>query len=179
MSWTVALKVVEEVAKLAPIATAVIALRAAQIAVYSIKTQKSLVQNRASIDFFLKTEMDSAMLAAYDAYEEALALYRGLSNKQDFEKHHKAAYKAMRGYLNVHELLATGVNSGIFDEKTCHAFWHAELVEAALDCGTFIEDITSHPGEEDTYCELRRLAARWDRRYTATQTATAPTSVPA
>ena len=65
MNWVDIKACAEEVAKLAPIGTAFIAILAASIALWSLCTQKSIARRRAAIDFFPKTEMDDTMLKAY------------------------------------------------------------------------------------------------------------------
>jgi Rap1a immunity proteins len=56
------------IAKLAPIATASIALIAALIALGAIFIQMHLARRRASIDFFLKTEIDEKAIDLYDKF---------------------------------------------------------------------------------------------------------------
>jgi hypothetical protein len=58
----------ETVAKLAPIATALIAL-AASLALYSIGVQRDVARRRAAIDFFLKTETDDKLIDLYELFK--------------------------------------------------------------------------------------------------------------
>jgi hypothetical protein len=61
----------EELAKIAPIGTVIIALSALGVATWSLLAQKGVTRRRAVIDFFLKTEMDEKLLIAYDVQERS------------------------------------------------------------------------------------------------------------
>jgi len=52
----------ETIAKLAPIGTALIVLIAAIVALGSMWVQMHIARRRASIDFFLKAEMDTTVI---------------------------------------------------------------------------------------------------------------------
>jgi hypothetical protein len=58
----------QEIVPYAQIGTAFIATAALGVATWSLATQKAVARRRAAIDFFLKTEMDEKMLAAYNIY---------------------------------------------------------------------------------------------------------------
>jgi len=57
------------IAKLAPIFTAIIALFAALVALGAIWVQMHLARRRASIDFFLKTEIDGTAIELYKKFK--------------------------------------------------------------------------------------------------------------
>jgi hypothetical protein len=58
MSWLFDIKTWEEVGRIAPVATAVVAAAAAVIAYSALRVQRDLARKRAALDFFLKTETD-------------------------------------------------------------------------------------------------------------------------
>ena len=60
----------ETAAKFAPIATALIALVAAGVALCAIWVQMHLARRGASIDFFLKTELDKTAIDLYNKFIE-------------------------------------------------------------------------------------------------------------
>jgi hypothetical protein len=91
----------EHIAKIAPAGTALVAFCALGIASYSLWVQRNIAQKRAAIDFFLKTEMDQTMLAAYHRYKDAVTELKSTSSLEQFET--TEHYEAVRSYLDVHE----------------------------------------------------------------------------
>ena len=59
----------ETIAKIAPIGTALIALLAAMIALGAIWAQMHIARRRASIDFFLKTEIDKTVIDLHNKFK--------------------------------------------------------------------------------------------------------------
>jgi len=58
----------ETIAKLAPLGTALIVLIAAIIVLSAMWVQMHIARRRASIDFFLKTEMDKTVIDLYNKF---------------------------------------------------------------------------------------------------------------
>jgi hypothetical protein len=155
MSW-------EDVAKLAPIATASIALCALVVAWISIWTQKAVARRRAAIDVFLKTEMDKEMLAAYSRYTAALEKLQGVSCIEDFAC--SSEYQSIRTYLDINELIAIGINRKVFDQRVCYGFWYKVLTTACRDAEKVIAHARNQRGGEQTYDHLLLVNARWSGR---------------
>jgi hypothetical protein len=61
----------ETIAKLAPIGTALIVLIAAIIALSSMWVQMHIARRRASIDFFLKAQLDKTVIDLYNRFTAA------------------------------------------------------------------------------------------------------------
>jgi len=59
----------ETIAKLAPLGTALIVLIAAIIALGAMWVQMHIARRRASIDFFLKTEMHKTVIDLYNKFK--------------------------------------------------------------------------------------------------------------
>src|SRR5690348_14471066 len=68
----------------APIATSVIALCAAIIALRAITTQRDIALRRATIDFFLKTEMDVTIIGLYATFKKRAADLPALAQDPKF-----------------------------------------------------------------------------------------------
>ena len=140
MDWTACLQWFEEGAKLAPIGTAIIAGIAATIAVCSLRTQARMAKKKATIDVFLRIEMDSNTIAAHKTYTEALErlpkdwrFQGGWERPTDedysrFEQEESEACQNICSYLNVHKLIASGIHSGAFADQTCFEFWCIVLI---------------------------------------------------
>src|SRR4051812_29120126 len=111
----------EELAKLAPLATASVAIAALWIAGTSILAQRETAQRRAALDFFLKTEMDDKITDLFHGLQTAVRKVDGLPTLEGFEL--TSEYKTILKCLNIHELLAVGIRDKIFDEKICYNYW--------------------------------------------------------
>lgn len=155
MSW-------DEVAKLAPIATASIALCALLAAGISISTQKAVARKRAAIDMFLKTEMDKEMLAAYAGYTAALRKLKEAISMENFSG--TPEYQSIRTYLDVNELMSIGINQKVFDQRVCYGFWCTILTTACRDAAKVIDHARNQPNGEQTYDHLLLVNARWTGR---------------
>ncbi|HVO94561.1 MAG TPA: DUF4760 domain-containing protein [Terriglobales bacterium] len=148
--------------------TAVIAGGALSAAWVSIRTQREIARKRATVDFFLKTEMDSHLLTAHknylkgiEALEIHLAAGKTLAAFTETE-----ACSHIRDYLNVHELLAVGIHQDVLDDNVSFNFWHRELMRACSKTANLIAHIQTQPGNQKTYVDLVALCQRWEARLT-------------
>jgi hypothetical protein len=95
--------------------TVLIAAGALATAIISISTQKKIARKRAATDFFLKTEMDRETLESHKRYTEAIdSLKMIVTDKGEMQSSfaNGKGYWAIRDYLNLHELMAVGWQSG-------------------------------------------------------------------
>jgi len=146
--------------------TALIAGGALIVALRSIESQREIARKRAAMDFFTRTETDKHTLDQYKAFKTACEkLKQHLENKQLLEDFSKTdEYFQIRDYLNVHELMAVGINRDVFDDSVCENFWSGELYRACRDAGPLIEWIQKQPGENETYTEFVKVNKRWRKR---------------
>src|SRR5262245_6839697 len=121
--------------------TAVVALGALGAALYSISAQREIARKRAVIDFLVKTVMDKEALDAHKNYESGINAMkdylqsgRTLANFAATDR-----YKQIRTYLDLHELLGTGINQGVYDDAVAYSFWSEELKRACRDTKDLIE----------------------------------------
>lgn len=143
----------------ASLVTAIIAFGALATAIWSLYAQKRTARRRAAIDFFLKTEMDKELLEAWDRFNKAVDLLKQEPDINTFAK--REEYKHIRAYLNVHELLATGVNNKVFDRRVAYDFWSDTFLNAVTDAQRVITHARSAPHSDYTYLELINLDRRW------------------
>jgi Domain of unknown function (DUF4760) len=149
----------ETVAKLAPIGTASIALLAALIALGAIWAQMYIARRRASIDFFLKTEMDKTTIDLYNKFKA-----HGPSiTSMPTTPHGWQDYRDYRAFLNICELIAVGVNKRAFSKSVSKAYWGDVIPDSYQRTKELIECIRKTPGEGSrlTYVDLEKLAKRW------------------
>jgi hypothetical protein len=106
----------ERAGRIAPVWTAVVATVAATIAVVALLVQRDIAKRRAAIDFFLKTEMDTNIVEAYEKFRILAPISPQLVEQPGFDHTHND-YKALRRWLNICELIAVGVNKDAFSNR--------------------------------------------------------------
>ena len=74
-------------------------------------------------------------------------------------------YKAVRDYINVCELLATGISEKTFDEDIAFGFWSSLLKYATTLGNKIIERARKEDNNMDLYVELELLIKKWKNRY--------------
>jgi hypothetical protein len=152
-SW---LRFLDRLLPYAPLITAAIAVSAGIIALLSIRAQKKIARRRAAIDLFLKTDLDAAMLAAYGSFNANIAaLQNPIVDDQ--------AYRNVRDYLNIHQLIAVGIDDKVFDERVCYNHWSGVLVRHCKAA----EKVIIHACDSNnnyTYYHLKRRNKKWARR---------------
>jgi hypothetical protein len=149
----------QDIVPYAQISTAFVATAALVVATWSLLAQKAVARRRAAIDFFLKTEMDEKMLAAYNIYVENKTKIPLYSDMRDFclTEH----YDHVRAYLNVLELMAVGVHNNTFDERICYVYWRDFIRGAVSDCRPLLDYLRTLPSGGFSYGDLVRLEKRW------------------
>lgn len=163
-NWIPSSKCLEELAKIAPVGTTIVALAAFIVAWLSLGTQKSIARKRAAIDVFLKTEMDRSMIDAFSAYERALEELDKAESAEALHKDSSESYNAIRTYLNINELIAIGVNRKVFDEGVCFNFWSDLLIHVYRSSAKVIEYDRKAEGDEEAYSDMIMLAKKWIKR---------------
>ena len=149
----------EELVKIAPIGTVIVALSALGVATWSLLAQKGVARRRAAIDFFLKTEMDEKLLIAYDKYRSAIDALRNVTDLDAFCK--TDDYHHVRSYLNVLELMAVGIENSTFDERICYVYWKGFILDAMRDTAKLIDHIRIRHNADLYFRSFRRLHYRW------------------
>lgn len=154
----------EHLGKVAPIITALIALAAATVAIISVLTQKDIARKRAAIDVFLKTEMDKEMVKAYRAYEDGLEKSKQYQDIDQFQNTEIEAYRAVRTYLDVNELICIGIAREAFDQRVCYGFWHGILNKASTEGAAIIDHARNLPDcGGRRYEHILSVNERWQR----------------
>ncbi|MBX9711413.1 MAG: DUF4760 domain-containing protein [Xanthobacteraceae bacterium] len=150
----------------APLIAAIIAFSAGVIALIAIGAQKEIARKRASIDFFLKADLDSTNLTAGEKFVPGAAAVEKLIAKGDsFDDIQKTKhYKSIEAYLNVHELLAVGLRNSVFDEKTCFEYWADALLAHYLLSENIITLMREQAGDESAYIQVQRLSEKWKKK---------------
>jgi hypothetical protein len=150
----------------APLAAAIIASIAGLIAYFALRAQKEIARKRAAIDFFLKADLDSSILAVNQKFFPSVRAVNDLiETGASFEEIEKTdEYKSVEAYLNIHELLAVAVRKSIFDERTCYDYWSGALMGHWQESQKLIDIIRARPYDKDAYIEVSRLYLKWSKR---------------
>ena len=153
----------------APYGTALVAAGALVTAIVAICTQTRVARRRAAIDFFLKTDLDQNMLDAHKEFEAAVKKLKvhllAQGTVKAFEEANEEKYRAIWKYLNVHELVAVGINNRVFDNNVCYNFWADVLVRHARETKAVIDhEIESEGTPSAAFLELRQLSVEWTNR---------------
>ena len=148
----------EKVKDYTPFGIMLVGLAGALIAYRTMLVNRS-ARKRASIDVFIKTEMDQPMIDAYNAFRTAST---ALANQPDINAFAETPdYRAMRAYLDIHELIAVGIHNGTLDRTVCHRYWGDIITVGFRDARRVIEHAKSQPSGKDTYSNLERLNNNW------------------
>lgn len=151
-----------DAAEIAPMVTAGVALSAALVACVSIYAQRDIARRRASIDFFLKTEMDERALGYYREFKAiSREEFQTWANDPNFAE--QPRYHDVRAFLNICELIAVGIHEKAFSERVSYAYWGDVLPQTLESARPLIARIRATPGEgtRHTYSDLERLCRNW------------------
>ncbi len=142
---------------------AAIAFVAAIIAISSIHVQRQIARKRATIDFFLKASMDKECLETYETFKAELANIK--SPGVHFESYIKTpAYKKVRIWLNICELISVGINRHVFDDRVAFDCWGDLLPWCYDESEPLIEWFRQKQGSELSYIDLDTVSKRWQKR---------------
>ena len=156
------LQVFEQAAKLAPLATSLVALGAAWIAWNAIKAQKDIARRRAAIDFFLKVETDEKMVDVYETFKREIRLLaQGTPINAIIGSEH---YGKVRGFLNLCELIAVGVRREAFSDEVSFHYWGDVLRDSFRDAKPLIDYVRKEEKRPATYVDLEWLCNEWKER---------------
>jgi len=89
----------ETIAKLAPLGTALIVLIAAIIVLGAMWVQMHIARRRASIDFFLKTEMDKTVIDLYNKFKANAPSIAFVPGPVRFNKEQLRRYQSLPQHL--------------------------------------------------------------------------------
>lgn len=163
----------EEVAKLAPIGTAAVALIAlittvigVIVALLNLRSQSKMARRRATIDFFFKTEMDDTIFKIYKDFRAELPNVTAIVSRPVLT-YTDADYLALIKWLNICELLAMGVRSEAFSDPVAYQYWGYVIPDSYNRTRLFIQRVRRTPdldGGPKSFWDLEKLAEEWDQR---------------
>jgi hypothetical protein len=156
----------DEVAKLAPIGTAAVALLAFIIAFLSLRSQSQTARRRATIDFFFKTEMDENIFKIYSDFRAALPNVVSIVSRPVLT-HTDPDYLALIKWLNICEMLAMGVRSKAFSDPIAYQYWGYVIPYSYNKTQLFIGRVRRTPdldGGPRSFWDLQKLSEDWGQR---------------
>lgn len=147
----------EEIAKLAPIGTMLIALVAATIALRSLRAQRDIARKRAALDLMLKIITEKTMIDFRLKAGAALAAHEERDSDEKFASSEHLA--VLRGIIEFLELVAVGIKTKVVDEDICFETLGGFMVETIRVTKYFITAEAEH-----ILLNLGPIAERWSER---------------
>ena len=150
----------------APLITPSVAVVVGAIALYSIYVTRSIARKRATIDFFLKTEADSSIVKLFQAFDDHVVAVRKLidDGKTLLEIVKTDEYKTVHACLNIHELVAVGIDNKVFDLKVAYNYWSGALVAHCKDASQIIDFSRADPDDLSAYISMLELNKKWKKK---------------
>ncbi len=153
----------------APLILGLSALTAAVISIVSIKANKKIARQRATLDLIERSESTEYYQATYQAFTQVRKDAAGFdqlinaTNPQVTEQRQKVI-----SYLNHYELLAIGIYQGVLDKGLYKRFMRSTVVRDWHEAEPFINHLrrpTPDSGSEvsasKAYSNFERLAKEW------------------
>lgn len=150
----------------APLITPLVGIVAGCIAFYSIHVTRSIARKWATIDFFLKTEVDSSIVKLFQSFDDHVeAVGKEISGGKTLKEIVKSPeYKTVHACLNIHELIAVGIDNKVFNEKVAYNYWSRALVGHCKDAAEIINFSRSDPDDLSAYISMLDLNKRWKKK---------------
>jgi len=70
-------------------------------------------------------------------------------------------YKTVHACLNMHELIAVGIEHGVFDETVAYGFWNGALVGHCASANQIVDFSRTDPSDLSAYVSMLELNKRW------------------
>jgi hypothetical protein len=149
-----------------PLITPTVGVLAGTIALYSIYVTRSIARKRATIDFFLKTEVDKSILELFQNFYGHLSVVeKHIEDRTPVaEILGSAEYKTVHACLNMHELIAVGIENKVFDKTVAYSYWSGALVSHCEKAGRIIDFSRSDPSDLSAYISVIELNKKWKRK---------------
>lgn len=138
------------------------------VAYYAIVTQRDIARKRATFDLFIRTETDNSALDLWNRFVKSVEKYESVSveEKHSFKLLFPDEYTNIRGYLNILELMASGLNQEVLDNKMCRNFFEEIVLFYYDKLSEFIVLVQGEPYSSKKYCEFVKVAERWKKEST-------------
>jgi Domain of unknown function (DUF4760) len=158
--------VADKVLPYAPLVTPIVAVAAGAIALYSVHVTRTIARKRATIDFFLKTEADKSILELFQNFTDHVGVVKTQIDDQKslIEIMKTPEYKTVHACLNMHELIAVGIEHKVFDETVAYGFWNGALVGHCASANQIIDFSRTDPSDLSAYISMLALNRRWKAR---------------
>jgi hypothetical protein len=158
-----AVSVADKLLPYATLITSSVAVLAGTIALYSIHVTRTIARKRATIDFFLKTEADKNILELFQNFSGHVAVVKKQidDQKSASEIMKTSEYKTVHACLNMHELIAVGIEHKVFDDTVAYGFWNGALVGHCADASQIIDFSRTDASDLSAYISMLALNRRW------------------
>ena len=137
--------------------SAILATAVATIAIFS---QRSIAARQTTIEFIQKSEADRDLIKARELFLKLARDPSGLGQwaSQPLSKE----FKAIRTVLNEYEVVAIGIQRGIFDDTTYRRWYRSGVVKSWNHASPFVLARRITTGNDTLWHEFEEMA-RWYR----------------
>jgi hypothetical protein len=73
-------------------------------------------------------------------------------------------YKTVHACLNIHELVAVGIDNKVFDSKVAYNYWSGVLVAHCKDASQIIDFSRADPDDLSAYISMLELNRKWKKK---------------
>jgi uncharacterized protein DUF4760 len=162
MEWAQVQCWAEELAKFAPLATASIALTAAIIAMFAIRTQRDIARKRAAFDFIMRITTDDKVIALKRDLSEPVDRLRNAQSWKEDQL--REDFGRVVTTVNIFESMAAAINTKIIDEDLCYKVLSPEATHVFDGVDLLVQRLKQSPYSPRAADELRKLIGKWKKR---------------
>lgn len=139
--------------------TLFIGIGAGIIAVWGVRTQRTIARQRATIDHFARSEADKDLIAARAVFIR-LAREGSLAPWAAADKEPSDEAQKIGLVLNDYELIALGISVGIIDEPLCRRYNRATMMAYWHHARPFVRALRARTKSRNIYRGFERLVSR-------------------
>lgn len=131
---------------------------AALVAVWALLSQRSIACRRATVDYLSKLESDKDIIEARRKFIELAKKPGGLAPWADSAKEKSPETTCIRTYLNSFELIAIGIQRGVFDATLYKRWFKSGVLQAWSHAAPFVLALRARTSNDAIYYEFEEMA---------------------
>lgn len=158
----------EQSIKVAPLLSFGVALISAVVALIVFRHTRHSNRRRATLDMVMRSLHDQDARQIHAEFRSLLTKERDaddcfkIASLMDETPENKEDRNRVISQLNIYELIALGINNGVFDEQFYKRWFHGQFTKDFEGATPLINAIREN--RPSVYCEYQALYARWIRK---------------
>lgn len=137
---------------------------AASVAVWGIRTQRTIALKRATLDVILRSESDKDIIDAHACFNRLARSNGGLATFAEEDHQGSRETESIRIILNQYEIIAIGIKQGILDEDLYYEWFGTGLLRHWRYAQPFILRIRQRVDSDKPFAAFEELVSRFSRR---------------